>query len=178
MLEIEIKAYCDDHDSIIKKIIFLNGKFIRQVAERDIYFKHPSRDFALTDEALRIRHKRDISVLTYKGPKLSNRSKTRIEHEIEFSDPDSMIDILYNLGFGIAGEINKMRNIYNINEIEVCLDKVEDLGNFVELEKRSMDKERGEKELFDLADELGLSRFERKSYLELMLEKKENKNNL
>ena len=40
---------------------------------------------------------------------------------------------------------------------------------FVELEKMGTDKERCEKELFEIAERLGLDRFERRSYLELKL---------
>jgi predicted adenylyl cyclase CyaB len=51
----------------------------------------------------------------------------------------------------------------------VCLDTVHELGTFVELEKLGDDKERIERELFDCASKLGLSRFETRSYLELKL---------
>ena len=116
--------------------------------------------------------------IPYKGPKLSGKSKTRVENEVVFRDPDSMTSILNNLGFEVVGEINKTRIIYKINDIETCLDIVDGLGNFVELEMKGMDKEQGEKELFGLAEKLGLSGFERKSYLELHNDKVDKNSNL
>ena len=172
MLEIEIKAYCEKHDEIIKKIISLGGIFKKESVERDIYFKHPSRDFAETDEALRIRTEDDSKItLTYKGPKIGTETKTRIESEVKVDDFTSMKEILTRLGFSIVEEVNKKRRYYSLGEIDICLDNVSGLGDFVELEKKGNDIESGEKELFVLADKIGLSKFERKSYLELILEK-------
>ncbi len=170
MLEIEIKAYCDNHDDVIAKIKSLGGKLEKKVNERDIYYKHPARDFVKTDEAFRIRVEDNKNILTYKGPKLGKVTKTRIEKETDFYDLNAMKDILNSLGFSVVDEVVKTRIIYKINDTEICLDKIDGLGSFVELEKKGMDQG-AEKELFKLAGELGLSRFETKSYLELKLER-------
>ena len=45
----------------------------------DTYFSHPARDFAATDEALRIRSIDQENFVTYKGPKLDATTKTRRE---------------------------------------------------------------------------------------------------
>ncbi|MBN2041696.1 MAG: class IV adenylate cyclase [Spirochaetes bacterium] len=171
MLEIEIKAYCDDTVTIVEKILSLGGNPQAELHERDIYFMHPLRDFSVTDEAFRIRIQNDKNLVTYKGPKLGERTKTRIEYETEFNDFDSMFNIIKSLGFQIAEETVKKRTVFKINDIEVCVDFVPDVGNFIELEKKGTDRKEAEKELFELAGKLGLTRFERKSYLELKLEK-------
>lgn len=171
MLEIEIKAYCDNHDNVIEKIISLGGRLSKTLRERDIYYNHPARNFKETDECLRIRIVDNKNILTYKGPKIDQNTKSRFEEEVEFVDLDSMIIILSKLGFVEVDEIIKDRDLYIINDIEVCIDKVEDLGSFVELEKRDMDRVTVEKELFELAKDLGLSQFERTSYLELKQKK-------
>ena len=49
------------------------------------------------------------------------------------------------------------------------MDDVRNLGHFVELEKQGDSKDEIEAELFRLADTLGLERFERRSYLEMLL---------
>jgi adenylate cyclase, class 2 len=170
MLEIEIKAYCDNHDDVITKIKSLGGEFVKKVSERDIYYKHPARDFVKTDEAFRIRVEDEKNILTYKGPKLSKVTKTRIEKETNFYDLNAMKDILNSLGFSVVDEVAKTRVIYKINDVEICLDNIDGLGSFVELEKKGVNQE-AEKELFKLAEKLGLSRFETRSYLELKLEK-------
>ncbi len=171
MYEIEIKAYCENHDELIEKIENLGGKFTIRKTEVDVYMNHPSRNFGETDEALRIRRVNDDVILTYKGPKISKASKARVEKEVTVSDFNDMKSILDNLGFIETGHVEKDRIYYVVDDIEICVDKVKGLGNFVELEKIGADLEKTESILFQLAGKLGLNKFERKSYLELILEK-------
>jgi len=51
--------------------------------------------------------------------------------------------------------------------MEISIDYVDGLGTFVEIEKIGQLKDDIEKELFDIAAKLGLTKFERRSYLEL-----------
>lgn len=172
MLEIEIKAYCNNHKELTKRVISLGAKFLVTKDERDIYLKHPCRDFGKTDEALRVRIECNKNILTYKGPRIgSSSTKTRFEEEVEFNNFDSMMSILFKLGFVVFEEVVKTRDIYLVNGIEICIDRVEGVGNFVELEKRGMDRVKVEEELFSLAKKLDLSRFETRSYLELKIDK-------
>lgn len=166
-LEIEIKAWCDGHDSVRSRLEASGALFSETRNEVDIYFNHPARDFAQTDEALRLRSVNGKCRLTYKGPKLSTRSKARVEHETDAGDLESVKNIMLCLGFTVSGTVEKKRNLYILNSIEICLDDVADLGTFVELEKKGQLGQGIEDELFKLAADLGLSRFERKSYLEL-----------
>lgn len=170
-LEIEIKAFCQDIDTIRNKVKEMGASFVGILVEKDAYYNHPSRNFAESDEALRIRRSGDASVVTYKGPKLSEKAKTRYEREVSVDDPEGLEDILVKLGFIQAGRVSKEREEYMLNDILVCLDSVETLGTFVELEILSDDREGAEKKLFSLADTLGLSDFTRKSYLEMVIEK-------
>ena len=168
MLEIEIKAYCDFHHEVVNKLKAMKARHAGIRLETDQYFNHPSRDFAVTDEALRVRDVNGKSILTYKGPKIGKTAKTRIEDEVQVDDYDSMIKILKELGFKEAGVVKKSREIYEIEDFEICIDSVEGLGDFVEIEKKGNDKDSIEKELINLARELGLEKFETRSYLELL----------
>lgn len=167
-LEIEIKAYCDDLPKCIDRAVSLGAVEAGRSFESDMYFNHPSRDFGLTDEALRIRSTGEDTILTYKGPKLSARAKTRIEKEVPVGDNGSMNAILEFLGFVLFGRVRKERIMYRLDDVLLCFDRIDDLGTFVELEKKGTEKERIEIELFDMAARLGLDRFETKSYLELL----------
>lgn len=169
MLEVEIKAYCDHPEKILNRIIALGAKEMSRIDERDVYFNHPSRDFAVTDEALRIRQANADLFMTYKGPKIGEKSKTRYEREIPVEDYEGLRDILLRLGFQEVLEVRKYRVIYLYKGIDICLDDVRNLGHFVELEKQGESKDEIEAELFRLADTLGLERFERRSYLEMLL---------
>jgi hypothetical protein len=89
-LEIEIKAWCPDFDDIMKALSEAGAGEVETVLEDDIYFNHPARDFRETDEALRIRRVANGYILTYKGPRLPGRAKTRVEHEVALDSFDSM----------------------------------------------------------------------------------------
>ncbi len=167
-LEIEIKAYCGDFNQCRKKAESLGAERVGTSLETDVYFNHPARDFGATDEALRIRRSAGLCVLTYKGPKIGTRSKTRVEQEVAVEDFDSLRMILLSLGFIEYGSVMKVRETYTLGGIHICFDRVEGLGGFIELEMMGTDRERIERELFELASGLGLDTFERRSYLELL----------
>ena len=169
-LEIEVKAYCDDHELITNALHARGAVFVSSHEEEDLYFNHPSKDYAQTDEALRIRKVNGRSILTYKGPKIGSRAKSRVEKEVVVDDFAAMSEILELLDFVKGLVVKKKRDIFRISDVEICLENVEGLGHFVELEKKGSDRIEIEKELLELAEELGLKSFERKSYLEMIIE--------
>ena len=171
-LEIEIKAACPDREQIIRRITSMGGVFRESLDQEDRYFNHPSRDFRVTDEALRIRNDGAMSVVTYKGPKLSPVAKTRHEVETGIEDLSKMAEVFSLLGFTESGIVKKRREVYSLGDVEICVDSVEGIGDYIELEKIASDRETVEKELFTLAAKLGLDSFERRSYLEMVLEKR------
>lgn len=168
-MEIEIKSYCDDREACLHRAEALGAVSSGKHTEWDRYFAHPCRDFGTTDEALRVRRSGGAPILTYKGPKLGGMSKTRIEEEVTMQDGDALEKILEHLGFRLFGEVRKERQIYRLGETELCFDRIDQLGDFVELERKGTDRVTVERELFALAAELGLSRFETRSYLELLM---------
>lgn len=171
LLEIEIKAFCDDPGRVREAIKARGGIERKRVVEEDTYYNHPARDFAETDEALRIRNAQGRQVLTYKGPKLSSRSKARIEEEVDISKNGNMHEVLVHLGFRESGRVIKQRELYRLDDMDITIDEVRGLGTFVELEKKGTSIDKIEPQLFAMAEKLGLSRFERRSYLEMLLEK-------
>ncbi|ASA77205.1 class IV adenylate cyclase [Thermococcus sp. 5-4] len=176
MIEIEVKGYANE---AVFERVRENFKLIRKEYHEDTYFRHPCRDFAETDEALRIRIRRFNghfeAFLTYKGPKIDQNSKTRMEIEVPISDPDKHTEILRNLGFEEVLTIEKTREKYYVDKgIIIDLDEVNGLGKFIEIEALAEGKEVVEetvKILREILESLGVERFERRSYLELMLER-------
>jgi adenylate cyclase class 2 len=166
--EVEIKAWCSDFEPVERLLEEMGAQRVGIKNQRDVYYNHPSRNFDDTDEALRVRESGGKAVLTYKGPRVSSMAKTRIEHEAVFDDVSSVKQILADLGFKEFREVRKTRKVYHLNGIEIDLDDVNSCGSFVELEKIGSDTALIEAELFDLAKSLGLERFERRSYLELL----------
>ncbi len=167
IMEIEIKCYCDDDESVRRTLHKIGAVFLEKRIEKDIYFNHPSRDFAKTDEALRLRAVNGFCKITYKGPKMSGYTKARVEHETVTGDIETMKSIILCLGFTESGTIEKERELFSFDGMEISIDSVKDLGTFVEIETIGRLSEEVESDLFDMASRLGLSEFERRSYLEL-----------
>ncbi len=171
MMEIEVKAPLPDVDRVKNRVVELGGRDFGCSVQVDEYYAHPSRDFAKTDEALRLRTENDLTVITYKGPKLDKETKTREEFEVSVANHATMASILDRLGFKPVIKISKGRQVYGLKGITVCVDSVKGLGNFIELEVDSDDVEAGKRAIFALMLEIGVSGNERRSYLELLLEK-------
>ncbi len=166
--EIEIKAYCHSHEEVRKKLIDLGGELLQELRENDIYFNHPVRDFRETDEAMRIRQSNGDTVVTYKGSRVGEKVKARPEYEMSIGDFHSAVKIFESLGFVKGGVVSKNRELYKCGDFTVVLDRVQNLGDFVEIEVIGEPSPQLERELIDFAHELGLEKFEKKSYLELL----------
>lgn len=169
VLEIEVKAYCDDLNHVEEILKEKGAQFIEEVTEIDTYYSHPVRDFAETDEALRIRLCGEKSYITYKGPKIDALSKTREEIEIEVTDADAAKQLLVILGFHPVAEVKKVRRLYRLSPFDICLDDVENVGTFVEVETLGESVAELRDAALTLLKEFNLEHFERKSYLELLL---------
>ncbi|MEM0303324.1 MAG: class IV adenylate cyclase [Archaeoglobaceae archaeon] len=149
------------------------ANFLEEKDEFDIYLNHPCRDFAETDEALRIRVEKKIK-LTYKGPKVDSETKSREEVNLEVNSFDDALKLFELLGFKKFRTVRKRRKIFKLEKAIICIDSVEGLGDFIEIEvEGGLEKK---EEIFKIAETLGYSRAEsiRLSYLE-MLEKLDRK---
>jgi adenylate cyclase class 2 len=176
LIEVEVKAIVKDFEEVRNKLTQIGAVKIKTEHQSDIYYNAPHKDFGETDEALRIREipekgKKRV-ILTYKGAKLDNISKTRKEIEVDVSDSENTSLILENLNFRRAASVKKNRDIYHIKEFIITLDTVQDVGTYVEIEtEANEDEDTSEsiQKIYDIYKQLGIEEgFERRSYLELM----------
>jgi adenylate cyclase class 2 len=178
--EVEAKIVledCNRLDEVKRRLEELGARFDGEVYEEDTYYQHPCRNFAETDEALRLRIADGKVEITYKGPKrVHGGVKEREELTARVVDGAFMARILERLGFKPVATVRKRRLYYTIEGLaEISLDTVEGLGCFVEIEYRGRARsaEEAAEAVERLAARLGLDKFPRtvKSYLELLLEK-------
>ena len=179
MVEVEQKFRGVDFAALEERLRALGAVESERRMEADHYFNAPDRDFAKTDEALRIRRVGASNFITYKGPKRDLQTKTRTEIELPLADgPEAAEDfarLLVHLGYRPVAVMRKNRRTFHLArdgfEIAVTLDDVQELGDFAELEigvaEEQLDAARGT--LLRTAAELGLQDSERRSYLELLL---------
>lgn len=171
MLEIEVKARLRNPERVRKKLSDLGAMRVKTVTQVDTYYNHPARDFAASDEALRLRNEDGKVTVTYKGPKLDKLTKTREEENLQISEAKSAEKILERLGFRRVREVKKRREHYTLPGFKVMLDRVEGLGEFIEVEKPG--EKYDPRELIEFLKSLGVDEkdLERRSYLELLIER-------
>lgn len=177
MYEVELKVPAD-HDAVRERLRDLGADTVGTVRQVDTYYDPPHRDFAATDEALRVRfetHDGEREArLTYKGPLVEQASKTREEVEIGVDDGTGIQEILERLGFDPAATVEKDRATYAHDGYTITLDDVDDLGQFVEVEveTEAEDVQSAREGARDVLRDLGLDPDDhvRTSYLELLLE--------
>jgi len=178
--EVELKFPVSDLSGIESQLESMDAVIDVPSRQVDIYYSHPSRDFAETDEALRIRRMGDKNFITYKGPKVDDSTKTRREIEVPLvsgaKGAANIIETFEALGFTQVAEVTKNRRRCTIQfegfEVQVAMDEVLGLGTFVELEITAEENgvDSAKSALQNLSEQLGLTESERRSYLELVLE--------
>jgi adenylate cyclase class 2 len=180
MYEVELKVPAD-HATVRERLAGLDAEPLGEVRQVDTYYDAPHRDFAETDEALRVRRETTdegtTAKLTYKGPLVDDTSKTREEFETGVDDGDTAGDVFERLGFEPAAVVEKGRERFRVGDYVVTLDAVTDVGEFVEVEREvpeaKLDSAR--EGAFDLLARLGLDPDDtvRTSYLGMLLATRE-----
>ncbi|XZE20038.1 class IV adenylate cyclase [Pirellulaceae bacterium SH449] len=177
-LEAECKFRVVDQSQTKDKLIALGATFVRTEEHCDTYLRHPSRDFRVTDEALRIRQINEEAYVTYKGKRLEGPIKIRpeIELKLESSTIEGWFQIWENLGFERVRQVKKSREIYEISgeygPMTVTLDEVFGLGFYAEIERILIDASqiaKAQSDIAALSSQLGLGDIEKRSYLSMLL---------
>ncbi|UIO98856.1 class IV adenylate cyclase [Halobaculum sp. CBA1158] len=193
MFEVELKTRAD-HDAVRDRLDAAGAERVATVRQVDTYYDAPHRDFAETDEALRVRSEtvveaddlgpeetRTETKLTYKGPLVEAESKTREERETAVDDADATAGIFAGLGFEPAATVEKDREFHRLDGYTVTLDDVSGLGEFVEVETEATadDIESAREGATATLVDLGLDPTDqiRTSYLGLLLDSQDSPNN-
>ena len=179
MLEIEMKFPGADFTALEGKLTAWGASRDAERTDADHYFNAPDRDFARTDEVFRLRRVGPANFLTYKGPKAKAGVKKRVELEVRLprgqAVADEFIRLLRHLGYRPVAVVYKHRRLYQLMrddcDVTVCLDEVTGLGRFAEVEVLvPPERERqAESIVTSTAADLGLTKVEKRSYLEMLL---------
>jgi adenylate cyclase class 2 len=184
MLEIEMKFPVDGLEQLEERVrCDLAAESVRRAREIDHYFQAPDRNFAETGEALRVRRVGFAAFMTYKGPRLDTLAKTRPEIEValreEEGQADRLLNLLARLGYRPIAVVDKTRHTFRLEcngfGVNICLDRVEELGSFAEIEVLAEESQfdKAQQAVMEVARQLGLTRMERRSYLKLLLRARE-----
>lgn len=114
--------------------------------------------------AIRIRYQNNTATLTLK--KQLSSEMDNLEYESEIKNPKDVHEMLLVLGWKPEVEVKKTRKKAKMGEYELCLDKVENLGDYLEIEKLTddnVDPVKVVEELYGILEPFGFSRKDEES---------------
>lgn len=142
-IEIEIKFPLLNYEETIRHLNEV-ANFKYESQQIDYYYNSPHRNFVENpnniNEWLRLRVSNDKLELNYKDwqPHTEIIKTHCIEHEVIISSFEGFKNILEALDFQPLITVNKLRKVWLLNDVEVSIDYVVDLGAFIELEYKGI----------------------------------------
>ncbi len=184
MIEVEVKCPVDVLDDMRERLLQIGFSAEKTVTEHDVYFNHPEHDLHTLDQALRIRsvieNSKSKSFVTFKDKKMDTVSMSREEYETSVADGEVMQRIFVGLGYTQTFDVIKSREYMVYQNVHACLDQVEGLGAFLELEilcdadelQKDEARKKGLAKIQTVLDQLGLRMKETTttSYLSMLME--------
>ena len=168
MIEVEVKLplrrqeNTEETGRIAEVLCSMGFRKAARFRQRDTYFDNEAGEIRGGGKALRIRETKDLmkgvvtAELNFKGPRMDQVSMTRQELETEVGQAETGRRILAALGFSpVLPEVVKERTEYRRKEITAALDRVEGLGDFLELEILADEETENGKVLQKLEELLG-----------------------
>lgn len=162
MREIEIKAKLHEPinefiEKLEKKSILLGEKLL----QHDVVYAQPgAEDNVLGSNWLRIRTENERTIyFTLKKSVVGHLDS--IEYEVIVDSAQELQSIITELGYELYSDLTKVRRKAKVGELEICVDQVDGLGNFVEVEKLCSDDVDNKvvvAELWEFLDSFGVKR--------------------
>jgi predicted adenylyl cyclase CyaB len=165
---IEVKARITDRDALIAAAKSVSGRPEKILHQTDTFFQVPNGRLKVRKLA------RDAGKLIYyeradqAGPKTSEYRLTPT------SDPEGLRCTLAR-SLPMLGEVKKQRTVYFVGQTRIHIDRVDGLGDFVELEvmiQPNQTLEQGEEIALNLMAQLGITEADliEVAYLDLLIQ--------
>ena len=149
-LEIEVKFYLADIESVRNKILELGAESKGRLFETNIRYEDKNNSLIKKKSVLRLRQDEKTTFTFKSRPPVKSRDyKIVNELEVEVSDFTTMDQILQSLDFHPEQKYEKWRETIVLDQTLFCLDTMP-YGNFLEIEGQ-------EKDIRHYASRLGLN---------------------
>lgn len=177
MREIEVKVKIEDLSELENRLKEKDCVLSPPINQHDVIYSlkgvHELDSRREGKIILRIRNQDGEIRFTLKKQK-SNESDN-IEYETIVDDAKELDGILRALGWRPEIEVKKIRRKGKIGEYEICLDNVEGLGAYVEMEKltdENADPAKVQRELLEVLESFGVDRsgLENRAYYTIILQ--------
>ncbi len=162
MQEVEVKARIANPEKFIQQLKALGCVWSVPMTQDDRIFIHKDLDLNNLPPdriILRIRQQNEVTIFTLKGH--GKNELDSYEREVKVDDAAALVDILAKLEFEEKPNLHvkKTRRKTKYHDMEICLDQVDLLGSFVEVEKLvdEGDSEVIQADLFGWLEQFGIS---------------------
>ncbi len=135
MREVEVKAKVGSLDMVLERLESLGCTLSQPLTQEDFIFVQSDVDFeniALGTTVLRIRIQNGGSYFTLKQSRTNELDC--IERVVMINDAQQMIDIIVLMGYKMVAHVKKERVETKVGHYNICLDRVDNIGSFLELE--------------------------------------------
>jgi predicted adenylyl cyclase CyaB len=158
-IEIEFKINILEPQKF-RKWLKANCKFIKDTHQIDYYFQPPHRDFLIEEENdarewLRVRSSDKGNDINYKHWHVDENGRSTYcdELEVHIDNFETAKNIFYKLGYRDFITMDKKREIWMLDDIELAVDTVKGLpGLFVDIEYKGESEDAPEKILKGMID--------------------------
>ncbi|KKQ52582.1 MAG: hypothetical protein US72_C0006G0023 [Microgenomates group bacterium GW2011_GWC1_38_12] len=140
MREIEVKFKIKNYNIVRDRVKASGAKFWGKFKQSDVFYDTKENKLKSEKSILRLRKSNSKTFLTYKDDLVINK-KFREAREIEIQiDSFKKTEIILKLlGLNRVFHFIKYRETWKQGNVEINLDKIKDLGNFLELEGPKLD---------------------------------------
>ncbi len=134
MREIEMKFRVNDLDDFIKLLTLKECVISDELKQFDTIYVMDLNDVKSKEGSvwLRVRKSNDVVELNYKKQSVNKMESKEIEFGV--TSYDDANELLKALGYKEWVRVNKVRRFTKYKDVNICIDVVERLGSFVELE--------------------------------------------
>jgi len=139
-VEVELQIRIKDPEKVEEKLRKA-GNFIRERKQKDKYYVTPANNFFDKDmptEYLRIRYEEGRDHLNYSHLRFDKKGWliATDEYETKIEKPEVVEEIFKKIGLILKVTVVKNRKYFECGDFEVTLDRVENLGDFMEVEAK------------------------------------------
>jgi len=155
-MEIEVKAKVKDFKKIKRQLKKLGAKKIKSQNQVDNYYLPFGCRFNKKGRRLlRTRYNKKTKKMRLEAHRYQD-NLSGYEFETEISDKKMMENILKELKFKKVVTVEKNRQTYKYKNINIVLDKVKNLGNFVEVELLGQANQENKNKVLKVIDDLNI----------------------
>lgn len=158
MREIELKFKVENLNDIITFLEKNNCELSSVMKQNDTIYVQDLNDVESKEGSiwLRVRKTNDVVELNYKKQSAKKMESEEIEFEVDSYEKANAF--LKALGFKEWVQVNKKRRYSKYKDYNICIDEVERLGSFIEIELlvKEQDDINYEEQLLTVAKEMGI----------------------